>query len=72
MNPPTNHFRCVLYAIRTIFRVLPALGRSTDHANPPPGLSLKHFAVGGVICALLLVSTLIGVVALVLTLVTAK
>ena len=68
----TNHVRCVLYAMRTILRVLPALGSEKDHLHPPPGLSLKHFAVGGVICALLLVSTLIGVVALVLTLVTAK
>lgn len=72
MNPPSNHLRCILYAIRTILRVLPALGRSTDHANPPPGLSFKHFVVAGVICALLLVATLIGVVTLVLTLVTAK
>ena len=68
----TNHVRCVLYAMRTILRVLPALGSEKDHLHPPPGLSFKHFAVGGVICALLLVSTLIGVVALVLTLVTAK
>lgn len=68
----TNHVRCVLYAMRTILRVLPALGSEKDHLHPPPGLSFKHFAVGGVICALLLVSTLIGVVALVLTRVTAK
>ena len=52
----TDHLRCVGYAIRTIFRVLPALGRDTDHANPPPGLSFKHFAIGGVICAVLLES----------------
>jgi hypothetical protein len=62
----TNHLRCVGYAIRTIFRVLPALGRETDHVNPPPGLSFKHFAIGGVICALLLVSTIITVARLVL------
>ena len=72
MDPPSNHLRCVLYAIKTIFRVLPALGRATDHLNPSPGLSFKHFAVGGVICALLLVGTLVGVVTLVLTLVNAK
>ena len=72
MNPSTNQLRCVFYAIKTIFRVLPALGRSTDHANPPPGLSFKHFVVAGVICAVSLVATLIGVVTLVLTLVTAK
>ena len=41
----------ISYAIRTIFRVLPALGRSGDHANPPPGLGIKHFVVAGVICA---------------------
>ena len=52
--------------------MLPALGRSTDHANPPPGLSFKHFVVGGVICTLLLVATLIAVVTLVLTFVAAK
>ena len=63
----TNHLRCVLYAIRTIFRVLPALGRDTDHANPPPGLSFKHFAIGGVICAVLLVSTIITIVRLVIS-----
>lgn len=70
-EPPVraNHFRCVLYAIRTIFRVLPALGRETDHADPPLGLSFKHFAIGGVICALLLVGTIITIVRLVLAMV---
>ena len=63
----TSHLRCVLYAIRTIFRVLPALGRDTDHANPPPGLSFKHFAIGGVICAVLLVGTIITIVRLVIS-----
>ena len=63
----TNHLRCVLYAIRTIFRVLPALGREADHANPPPGLSFKHFAMGGVICAVLLVGTIITIVRLVIS-----
>ena len=58
----TSHLRCIGYAIRTIFRVLPALGRDTDHVNPPPGLSFKHFAIGGVICALLLVGTIITIV----------
>ena len=62
----TSHLRCVGYAIRTIFPVLPALGRETDHANPPPGLSIKHFAIGGVICALLLVGTIITIVRLVI------
>ena len=62
----TNHLRCVGYAIRTIFRVLPALGRDTEHANPPSGLSFKPFAIGGVICALLLVGTIITIVRLVI------
>ena len=53
------------YAIRTIFRVLPALGRDTDHANPPTGLSFKHFAIGGVTSAVLLVCTIITIVRLV-------
>ena len=63
----TNHLRCIGYAIRTIFRVLPALGRDTDHVNPPPGLSFKHFAIGGVICAALLVGTIITIVRLVIS-----
>ena len=63
----THQLRCIGYAIRTIFRVLPALGRDTDHANPPPGLSFKHFAIGGVICAVLLVGTIITVVRLVIS-----
>ena len=63
----TSHLRCIGYAIRTIFRVLPALGRETDHVNPPPGLSLKHFAIGGVICAVLLVGTIITIVRLVIS-----
>ena len=63
----TNHLRCIGYAIRTIFRVLPALGRDTDHVNPPPGLSFKHFAIGGVICAVLLVGTIITIVRLVIS-----
>ncbi len=67
----TSHFHCVAYAIRTIFRVLPALGRETDHVNPPPGLSFKHFAIGGVICALLLVGTIIAIVRVVISAVVA-
>jgi Protein of unknown function (DUF2970) len=62
----TNHVRCLGYAIKTILRVLPALGRSTDHIDPPPGLSFKHFVVAGVICAMLLVGSIIGVVRIVL------
>ena len=62
----TNHLRCIGYAIRTIFRVLPALGRETDHVNPPTGLSFKHFAIGGVICAILLVGTIITIARLVI------
>ncbi len=62
----TNHLRCIGYAIRTIFRVLPALGRATDHVNPPKGLSFKHFAIGGVICAILLVGTIITIARLVI------
>ena len=72
MNQSTNHLRCVLYAMRTILRVLPALGSDKDHLHPPPGLSFKHFVVGGVICAIALVGTLIGVVSVVLTVVVAK
>ena len=66
MNPPTNNLRCVLYAMRTILRVLPALGSDKDHLHPPPGLSFKHFAVAGVICAVLLVGSLILLVTLLL------
>lgn len=66
MNPPTHHFRCVLYAMRTILRVLPALGSEKDHLHPPTGLSFKHFAVAGVICAVLLVSGLVLLVTLLL------
>ena len=72
MNQSTNHLRCVLYAMRTILRVLPALGSDKDHLHPPSGLSFKHFVVGGVICAIALVATLIGVVSVVLTVVVAK
>lgn len=72
MNPVAHHLRCVLYAVRTIVRVLPALGSDKDHLNPPPGLSFRHFVVGGIICAVLLVSLLIGVVSVVLALVVAK
>lgn len=70
MNPPTNHLNCIAYAVRTIFRVLPALGSERDHLNPPLGLSFKHFVVAGVICAVLLVACLIALVALVLRAVT--
>ncbi len=66
VNPPSNHLRCVLYAMRTIVRVLPALGSEKDHLHPPSGLSFKHFAVAGVICAVLLVSSLILLVTVVL------
>ena len=67
---PTSHLRCIGYAIRTIFRVLPALGRSGDHANPPPGLGIKHFVVAGVICAALLVGSIVGAVSVILGMVT--
>jgi hypothetical protein len=55
--------------MRTIFRVLPAIGRHSDHDNAPPGMSFKHFVIAGVLCAAMLVSTLIGLVSLVLRLV---
>ena len=71
MNPPTNHLRCVRYALRTILRVLPALGNAAEHLHPPPGLSFKHFAVAGVICAVLLVSSLILLVTVLLAFVVA-
>ena len=72
VNAATHHLRCIAYAIKTIFRVLPALGSEKDHLNPPAGLSFKHFVVGGVICAVLLVGTLVGVVSVVLKIVAAK
>ncbi len=72
MNSSTNHFRCIVYAIKTIFRVLPALGRSTDHANPPPGLGIPHFAIAGAICATLLVGSIITAVSVILKIVMAK
>ena len=63
----TNHLRRVADANRTIFRVLPTLGRETDQVNSPPRLEFKHFAIGGVICALLLVATIITIVRLVIS-----
>lgn len=72
MNQPTHHLRCVLYAMRTILRVLPALGSDKDHLHPPPGMSFKHFVVGGVISAVLLVSSLLAVVSIVISFVVAK
>lgn len=66
MNSPVNHLRCLLYAMRTIFRVLPALGSEKDHLRPPLGVSFKHFAIAGGICAVWLVGSLITLVALVL------
>jgi hypothetical protein len=65
MNPPIKHVRCVMYALRTIVRVLPALGRSSDHLHPPVGLSFKHFAIAGVISGVTLVAALLALVALV-------
>ncbi len=67
---PVNHLRCVGHAIRTIFRVLPALGRASDHVNAPPGLGVRHFVVAGVICAVLLVGSIVGAVSVILNLVT--
>ena len=72
VNSPTDHLRCVFYAMQTIVRVLPALGSDKDHLHPPSGLSFKHFAIAGVMCAVLLVGSLIVVVMLVLGGVTAK
>ena len=57
--------------MRTILRVLPALGSEKDHLHPPSGLSFKHFAVAGVICAVLLVGSLILLVMLLLAFVVA-
>ena len=70
MKAPTRHLRCIAYAIKTILRVLPALGRSTDHVDPPPGLSFRHFAIGGVLCAVLLVGSIVGAVSVILSRVT--
>jgi hypothetical protein len=72
VNPPTSHLRCLRYAMRTILRVLPALGSNKDHLHPPAGLSFKHFAIAGVICGALLVGSLILMVMLVLSRVTVK
>lgn len=68
----TNHLRCVGYAIRTLLRVLPALGRNSDHSHPPPGLGVKHFVIGGVISAAVLVGSIILIVNIVLRLALAK
>ncbi len=65
-----RQLQCIGYAIRTIFRVLPALGRSGDHTNPPPGLGIKHFVVAGVVCAVLLVGSIVGAVNVILSMVT--
>jgi hypothetical protein len=70
--PPTRHLRCIGYALRTLLRVLPALGRNNDHANPPPGLAFKHFAIAGVICAVVLVGSIVLIVNLVLQFALAK
>ena len=72
VNTRTNHVQCLGYALKTIVRVLPALGRSTDHTHPPPGLSIKHFVIAGVISAALLVSSIVGLVSVVLKLALAK
>ena len=71
VKSPTNHFRCVRYAMRTILRVLPALGNANEHLHPPPGLSFKHFAIAGVICGVSLVASLIGLVTLLLAFIVA-
>lgn len=49
--------------------MLPALGRGNDHANPPPGLAIKHFIVAGLIGTVVLVGTIITVVRLLLAVV---
>lgn len=46
--------------------MLPALGRGKDHANPPPGLSIKHFVVAGLLGTALLVGGIVMVVRLLL------
>ena len=66
VKSPANHFRCVRYAMRTLLRVLPALGNANDHVHSPPGLSFKHFVIAGVICAALLVSSSMLLVTLLL------
>ena len=67
MRATANFFTCVGYALKTLLRVLPALGRSTDHQDPPPGLGVRHFVVGGVIAAIVVVGSIIGTVKLVLS-----
>ena len=57
--PYLRYLRCLRYAMRTISRVLPARGSERDHLRPPPGLRFQHFAAAGVICAMLLESSLI-------------
>ncbi len=66
VKSPTNHFRCVRYAMNTLLRVLPALGNANEHLHPPSGLSFRHFVIAGVICAALLVSSLVLFVTLLL------
>lgn len=61
-----DQLRCIAYAVRTIIRVLPALGNANDHLNPPPGLSFRHFVIAGILCGIVLVVSLVMLVTLLL------
>jgi len=52
----------VLHATKTIFKVFTGIGRSKNHRQETRGLSYRHFVIGGVLAALILVSTLVALV----------
>lgn len=56
------HVRNTLYAVRMGLTVITGIGRSKSHQTYFEGLKFRHFAVGGVIAAILIVSTIVMLV----------
>lgn len=58
-----THIANTLHAIRTIFQSFTGIGRRDSAAHE--GLKLKHFVIGGIVAALLLVGGLATLVRLI-------
>lgn len=65
MNNQRSDLVKVLYAIKSVFHAVTAIRSAKNHETAAQGLTFKHYAIGAVIAAILIILTLVTVVKLV-------
>lgn len=58
----STHLRLTLHAVKKVICLFTGIGRSKSHYTEKNGLTLKHFAIGGIVAGLLLIAGLISLV----------